>query len=184
MEDKFIKLTNTVYRVLEFFPESEPLKNKVKDKALSIMETLMEAVPRDEASIALLGRDIDILLSCFKIAEKQGWMSNINYLIISYQYENIKKEIGLVKEMTQELSNKDTLLIKEKPELTPFSFSERQGKILEFLKQKEKAQVMDLQMVLTNVTKRTIRRDLDELLTEGKIIRSGEFSQIFYKMNQ
>jgi len=41
MENKFLKLTNTVYKVLEFFPESDPLKNRAKDKALAIMEHLI-----------------------------------------------------------------------------------------------------------------------------------------------
>jgi DeoR/GlpR family transcriptional regulator of sugar metabolism len=41
---------------------------------------------------------------------------------------------------------------------------------------------MDLQKVLPNITKRTIRRDLDELLETGKIIRMGEFNRVFYKI--
>ena len=31
MEDRFLKLTNTVYKVLEFFPEADPLKNRAKE---------------------------------------------------------------------------------------------------------------------------------------------------------
>jgi DeoR/GlpR family transcriptional regulator of sugar metabolism len=58
----------------------------------------------------------------------------------------------------------------------------RQQKIIEFLKQKEKAQVADLQQVLPDVTKRTIRRDLDELLVSGIIVRMGEFNQVFYQI--
>lgn len=180
MEDKFIILTNVVYSVLEFFPESDPLKNKAKEKALSILETLMEAAPRDGASLALLGRDIDILLGYLKIAEKQGWMSNLNYLIISYQYEKIKEK----KVIEEPALAKTTVRQVKKPELSNFLLNKRQIKILEFLKNKEKVQVMDLQTVLTDVTKRTIRRDLEELLAEGKIVRSGEFNQIFYKTNQ
>ena len=40
MENQITKLTNTVYKVLDFFPESDPLKNRAKDRALSIMEQL------------------------------------------------------------------------------------------------------------------------------------------------
>jgi predicted HTH transcriptional regulator len=60
--------------------------------------------------------------------------------------------------------------------------SVRQEKILEFLNNNGKAQVMDLQTILPDITKRTIRRDLDELLESGKIIRLGEFNQVFYKI--
>jgi len=71
------------------------------------------------------------------------------------------------------------------PEKPPESFapifSDRQKKILDFLQEHKKAQVMDLQTILPNITKRTIRRDLDELLKMGRIIRLGEFNQVFYR---
>jgi DeoR/GlpR family transcriptional regulator of sugar metabolism len=51
------------------------------------------------------------------------------------------------------------------------------------LKEREKAQVMDLQEILPYVTKRTIRRDLDELLNTGQVLRMGEFNKVFYKVN-
>jgi len=59
----------------------------------------------------------------------------------------------------------------------------RQDKILEVLNTQEKAQVADFQKALANVTKRTIRRDLDILLRIGKVDRIGEFNQIFYKLS-
>ena len=62
--------------------------------------------------------------------------------------------------------------------------SNRQKKILEFLGKNEKAQVMDLQTILPDITKRTIRRDLDELLEAGKIARFGDFNQVFYKISE
>ena len=58
MEDKFLKLTNIVYKVLEFFPESDPLKNRAKDRALAILEN-----PTPE--------DIDVLLGYLWIAKNQ-----------------------------------------------------------------------------------------------------------------
>ncbi|TSC95174.1 MAG: hypothetical protein CEN87_186 [Parcubacteria group bacterium Licking1014_1] len=157
-----VKITSAVYKLLEFFPESEPLKNRAKEKALSIMEN------KDKASNQIL-KDIDLLLSYLKIGQNQGWLSPINYFIISNEYEKIKKEINPV-------GNKSLEAVDEQ------SISERQEKILEFLKENEKAQVMDLKSVLTNVTKRTIRRDLDELLKIGKITRMGEWNQVFYKL--
>ena len=42
---------------------------------------------------------------------------------------------------------------------------------------------MDLQTILPDITKRTIRRDLDELLESGKITRLGDFNQVFYKIS-
>lgn len=161
MKDNILKLTNIAYKILEFFPESDPLKNRAKDKALEIMSN-----PDLE--------NIDVLLGYFWIAKCQGWISDINYLIIYNEYEKlkeIKRHVGLV------LNNTETK--------TPVSFfSGRKKMIVDFLEKNEKAQVMDLQKVLPKITKRTIRRDLDELLQSGKVARFGEFNQVFYKINR
>jgi len=214
MQDKILKLTNTVYRVLEFFPESDPLKNRAKDRALQILENLMEAAPRDGASLALLGRDIDVLLGYLWIGKMQGWLNSVNFLIISNEYDKITLRLRSGQEKAAPSAHKvgemgeprpegreiepmigdtsvpqtekpktapATVLTNTEPE-TPFSLSGRQSKILDFLNKNEKAQVMDLRTILPDVTKRTIRRDLDELLEAGKIVRMGEFNQVFYKI--
>lgn len=190
MEEKLIKLTNTAYRVLEFLPESDPLKNRAKDKVLAIMDNLAfifstsgwASLQKDKAQNQLL-TDIDALLTYLEIGRSQGWISAINYLIISNEYEKIKQEIGPIKEMTQKLPNMEFKEVAEPAPDSQSGITARQGKILEFLKEKEKAQVMDLQIILPDVTKRTIRRDLDELLQMRKITRLGDFNQVFYKLN-
>ncbi len=169
MKEKVLKLTNAVYKLLEFFPESDPIKNRAKDKALEIMEALQR-----EKAKAIILEDIDILLGYFWIAKSQGWLNSVNYLILSNNYENIKKSITAVQTSAQTTpKNPDPIFVK---------FSERQNKIIEFLEKNKEAQVMDLQAVLKNITKRTIRRDLDELLRAGKITREGEFNKVFYKI--
>ena len=117
-------------------------------------------------------------------------MNSVNYLIAVNEYEKIKKEIGSIidpmVEPTQKLPGIDKSVVpQESPENAEHAFvkiTARQEKILEFLRKNEKAQVMDLQTILPDITKRTIRRDLDELLEAGKIIRLGDFNQIFYKL--
>lgn len=163
MKENILKLTNATYKVLEFFPEADPLKNRAKDKALEIVEN-----PTAE--------NIDLLLGYLWVGKQQGWLSQINYLIIYNEYEKIvatrlpSTNSGLPR-------SPKWLARNDEGKLTP-----RQTKILEFLAGNEKAQVMDLQKVLPNITKRTIRRDLDELLKTGKITRMGEFNQVFYRI--
>ena len=123
MEDRFVKLTNAVYKVLEFFPEADPLKNRAKDKTLVIMDNLSLvfgtegwASMQKESAKHWLSEDIDLLLSYLKIGEKQGWLSPINYIIISNEYEKLKKEIRPVsgypaKEITQKLPNMESVLL-------------------------------------------------------------------------
>ena len=191
MENKFLKLTDTVYKVLEFFPESDPLKNRAKDKALAIMDNLVlinetsgwTSFQKEKIKVHLF-EDVDILLGYLWIAKSQSWLNSANFLIISNEYEKIKNEIGPVIELTK--TSPESVLITRRDadkESAPifFNLSDRQKKILEFLSKNEKAQVMDLQGILPNITKRTIRRDMDQLLQMGKIERLGDFNNVSYR---
>jgi len=191
MEENFLKLTNTVYKILDFFPESDPLKNRAKDKALAIMEhlTLINdnsgwASFNKEKIKVQLSEDIEILLGYLWIGKTQGWLNLANCLIVSNEYEKIKKSVqnsllaNIVADPSQ--SCPKASLVGEIKESGNLILSDRQQKIIEFLKNNKKAQVMDLQTVLPDITKRTIRRDLDELLEMGKVNRVGDFNQVFY----
>lgn len=221
MNEEFLKLTNAVYKALEYFPESDPLKNRAKDKALSIMESLVSLSDtsgwisfQKEKTKTYILEDIDILLGYLWIAKTQKWLNSANYMIIANEYEKLKQSLKPIisikmavqgnldnnpkeneniepaapsfsktennKEIKTSLSPilKNTEAIKKTPEYIP----PRQEKIIDFLGKNEKAQVMDLQKVLPDVTKRTIRRDLDELMSSGKIVRIGDFNQVFYKI--
>jgi DNA-binding transcriptional ArsR family regulator len=207
MQDKFLKLTDTVYKVLEFFPESDPLKNRAKDKALAIMDNLVlindtsgwASFQNEKIKIHIL-EDIDMLLGHLWIAKSQGWLNSANFLIISNEYEKIRNQVApiidLKIEMTKKLPGIDISQESEDSQESVLNnteadnsgssvflnISERQRKIIDFLSNNEKAQVMDLQTVLGDITKRTIRRDLDELLLAGKITRLGEFNNVFYRL--
>lgn len=193
-----MRLTNAVYKLLEFFPESDPLKHRAKDKALAIMErlVLINEVSgwtsfQNEKAKAELAEDIEIILGYFWIAKSQGWLNSANYLIISNEYEKIKSDLKPITiELTQRLPLENLPkrkpaepVLEERQSPPPYKITARQRKILDFLEKNEKAQVMDLQAVLPDITKRTIRRDLDELLEAGKIIREGDFNQVVYKLN-
>jgi len=213
MDEKFLRLTNITYQLLEYFPENDSLKNRAKEKVLVVMEGLVLASGGD-FNQAKLSEDIKILLGYLKVGKIQGWISSINYLIIYNEYQKIiqqnnfgkmqiQKEVfvspkieevidesGLVEKFSEKKCTQKNVgpvlnksgALKKKPR--NFKFSDRQQKIIEFLSDKEKAQVMDLQAVLPTVTKRTIRRDLDELLSVGEIVRMGEFNQVFYCRGQ
>jgi len=67
-------------------------------------------------------------------------------------------------------------------EVSQEELSPRQGRILELMRNKPKVQVWELQKVLPEVTKRTLRRDLDNLLQRSLIIRQGEWNEVFYQI--
>lgn len=224
-ENDFLRLTNTVYRVLDFFPDGDPLKYKAKEKALAIVEhlTLISAthgwvsLKKEMASAQVLD-DIEVLKQYLSIGKNQGWLDNINFLIIIKEYDTIKNEIkplrGVIgqnlvigpppparlgsgvkantvegdKEIVdtkEPLANKNSQEVGGTPGVEQSSlrgkeYSQRQKKILQILATREKAQVSDLIKELPNITKRTVRRDLDDLLKRGKIVRAGEWNQVFY----
>ena len=136
-----------------------------------------------------------MLLRYLWIGKSQGWLNSVNCLIIVNEYEKIKREITPALELTQKLPG----MLDKSPKghfdepaiISPTAslggeqeLSERQKQILEFLSKNEKAQVMNLRAILPDITKRTIRRDLDELLHLGKIVRMGEFNQVFYTIKR
>ena len=163
MQENFVKIINAIYKVLEFFPEGDPLKNKAKEKALAILEN-----PES--------KDIEVLEKYLELAKWQGWIDSMNFLIIIKELEKIKNGIIAKPEISVfELRHK---------EIAPASrgeFSVRQKRILQFLEKTEKVQVQDIIKEMPNVTKRTIRRDLDDLLKKGEITRIGDFNQVFYQ---
>jgi predicted DNA-binding transcriptional regulator len=63
------------------------------------------------------------------------------------------------------------------------AIKERQEAILNFLKEKGKAQVWQVQEIFPGVTKRTIRRDFEDLLKKGLVKRLGERNSTFYQLS-
>jgi len=227
MEESFIKIINTTYRLLDFFPDNEPLKNKAKEKTLAILENITlvldtkswVSLKKEKAAAELLD-DIHILENYLELGKWQGWINNVNFLIIVKEYDALKNTIhrpkGLIRQNLEIISNvqEPSLLIQkddivedqiskkdtetktsqnndlESSSLLPKmparskainNYSERQRKILQILREKEKVQVSDIIKRIPSVTKRTIRRDLDILLKNREIVRIGEFNQIFYQ---
>jgi len=180
-ENNGVKLTGAVYKLLDFFPDGEPLKNRAKDKVLEITENLIKEKESSE-----LSENIEILLNYFKIAKSLGWINDVNFLIISKEYEDIRNRMSSVKKDNKQeaviSSEADIHKKKESVKVSDFPISGRQKKILQVLEEKGKAQVSDFKVVLADITKRTIRRDLDELLKHKKIIRVGEWNQVFYEI--
>ena len=184
MDNNFIKIINATYKLLDFFPEGDPLKNKAKEKTLLIMEKLAAAL-----ADSTLDDDIGMLQYYLELARAQGWIHDINFLIVKKEWELIKKQIPNSqfpipnKNLDdKKLKTNEIFSPKVRPKgITSENYSDRQEKILKILNRKKKVQVQDIIKEMPNVTKRTIRRDLDDLLKKGKITRMGEFNQVVYQ---
>lgn len=193
MQENFIKVINATYKVLGFFPETEPLRNRAKDKVLSILEMFTLVSLQKTEQVGELVKEIEILESYLRLGQYQGWIDHVNFLILKKEYDAIKlqmaqKLISTKSEVPRQIA---PLPPAKKQEVTESplpkeenqeQFSLRQEKILNMLSQKEKLQVADIIKEIPDVTKRTLRRDLDDLLKKGKVIRAGEWNQVFYRL--
>ncbi len=172
-------------------------------------ESVMPAKKRD--LFLQLERQIDILLVYLNRAKKEGWVNPENFSLLEDEYGRIRdffeifEDIQSIVEIEKEKpksprQGEERQVLREEPQqrnlrgkLERFSeekqetgsqslLTERQKRIIDFLKTKENAQVWQLQRILPEVTKRTLRRDLDELLEKNLVERKGEWNSVSYEL--
>ncbi|MFH1657179.1 MAG: HTH domain-containing protein [bacterium] len=194
-KDYFIKITLGVYRVTELFPEEEPLKLKIREKANNVLADLILAAERrcgfaDKKDIfEKILRDLEIMSGYFLVAEAQKWVDSRNFTVLRKEYEKIREEV----ENREEKKNSNQSLVKlgsaeitipvsfpQKPQKQSF-LSVRQEKILEFLKHRKNVAAGELKKDFPEVSKRTLQRDLEILVSENLLTRKGENNATFYQ---
>jgi len=179
-KDYFIRLAFAVYRVTELFPENEPLKLRVRESANKILADLILIFTENpvtsfkEKSILVdrVLKEIGLIEQYFNQSQEKNWVRPVNFLILRKEYDKIKKSV-----IEYNQARKD----KKKTEV---EISPRKKKILEILRKKGKLRVAELQGFFPGISKRTLRRDLENLLRRKLIKRVGEWSQVFYKVTE
>ena len=171
-----IQLTSAVYRLTLFFPKKEPLRYKIRELADDIL-----AGPNE--------KDLEVLDNFFEVASVQNWVSPADILAIKEEYDNLRKTLGEddikqeKKETTVLNHNNSDAEQGEVKKRTEFS-SPRKEKIMTFLKENGRAQVWQAKQFLPDVSKRTLRRDFEDMLEQGLIERVGERNDTFYKLKE
>jgi DNA-binding transcriptional ArsR family regulator len=176
--DFLFKLTLGVYKVTDLYPETDPLKQKTREKSLKILADLVSASPNPgvrslfEVKPAIIS-DIEILESFFSVAEGQDWVDKRNFQVLEREYSRFRQYLAGISQPKQEKQ-----VFSQKQE----SLSSRQEKILGFLKNGSGAAVREiLEYLGGGVSKRTLRRELGELVKAGLAQRIGKCNQIFYQ---
>ena len=142
-------------------------------------------------------RDLEALNRFFEVAKTQNWVSPFDVLAIQKDYDNIREELNLIsektpqifsepaplRELTQIIDNNNIIpeIISRMPEFQSSERNERQERILAFLRENGRAQVWEVKQVFPEVTKRTLRRDFEQMLSQGIIERMGEKNNTFYQ---
>jgi len=164
-----IQLTNKLYRLTLFFPKKEPLRYKMRELA-------------DDLLVKPNEKDLEALDSFFEVALVQNWVSSSDILAIKQEYANLSGEL---KKPKQEKKKDNPGPIKVYAQASPIMAgynSDRHEKIMEFLKENGRAQVWQIKQILPDVSKRTLRRDFENMLGKGKIERLGERNNTFYQI--
>jgi len=170
MEKKFLlQITNELYRLTLLFPKKEPLRYKMREIG---DEILAKCLINNQHPV--LVKDLEILDGFFEVAKNQNWVKPEDILNLQKEYIKLKGQLKLKAEP-----------IKSEVKLTEVrplqnSMNERQEKILAVLKEKEKAQVWQIKQIFPQTSKRTLRRDFENLFKQGIIERIGERNETYY----
>ena len=131
-------------------------------------------------------KDLEVLDNYFDVALVQNWVSPSDILAIKKEYDNLREELKKGKSSADSEKKKDDPTDLEVPveilPALPYYNSTRQEKILAFLKENGRAQVWQVKQILPEVTKRTLRRDFENMLKQGIIERVGEKNDTFYQI--
>ena len=182
-KDFLIKLTLFIYQTSEHWPEDNLLKFKIRNLANEILADciLLSQGNFTKTLQSKLLEEVCEIQECFVQARAKRFLNRNEFLLFQKEYNNIKRKWGTLtstKEIKQ-VERRGAFLETEKG-FKEEELREREKKILEILEEKGKAQVQDLQKFFPNISKRTLRRDLESLLKKGLVQRSGEWSRIFY----
>lgn len=191
-KEDFIELTHNLYDLTRLFPNKEPLRYKIRRKGDEILAGLILFIANPGPSLKEkkeikkdILKEIEILLDFFEVAKPQDWVSPDDISGMQEEYEKIRKavrtvEISGAKKEKPAKENKNENPGQKKKEI---SLSDRQKKILETFKKgdKDKFQLSDFKEMFSEVSKRTIIRDLNKLAKKNLIKRSGSGPASFYE---
>ncbi len=174
----YLQLTQNLYRLTLLFPKKEPLRYKMRELADNI---LASSVNQPRVLINSVLETLEILDSYFEVAKAQNWVSSSEILAIQKEYANLREELKKVEPERKQEEVKESPFVEA--QLQPFSsqtMSERQEKILDFLRENGRVQVWQVKQILPEVSKRTLRRDFEYMLNQGIVERIGERNETYY----
>ena len=197
--DFFVRLTLATHKVVSILPREDPLRVQVQDSANKLLVSLILLGQEQERSvIAKAVREIGELIACLNYAKRTVKINPENFIMLQREYNKVGeflrklhekatvnqpvKQEPIVSNVSKQNANTATINTKSNTSIDKGELSFRQTRILELMRNKPKVQVWELQKVLPEVTKRTLRRDLDDLLQRSFIIRQGEWNEVCYQI--
>ncbi|MDD5433182.1 MAG: DeoR family transcriptional regulator [Candidatus Pacebacteria bacterium] len=178
-----IKLTVVLYKVSNFFPVNEPIKCAIREKANEILANLILAEKGKNSSLKAVN-EIEVLLAYLQIAKAQKWAKEQDVVALEEKYNGLKnllEESFKNKKAAVEVSLGSIRTKAEKDQEVVLG-KKRLNDIVDLLKKRDEIQVKDLKEVFPNLSKRTLRRDFEYLLSRGVVERVGDNNTTVYKL--
>lgn len=192
--DFIIRLTLGLYRVTEVFSGNPALRRKIEESAnrLLVNLILVSEEKGDSEAVFRALTELEVLLGYLQDIKRLRVINDRNFVVLEREYAKVRRFLDLER---QRISKPPLTAPKESKAGTvpallhmPSGFNSkrlnsRQEKMLEILKYKERVQVWELKKLLPDVTKRTLRRDVDDLFKRNLVVREVEWNDIFYRIN-
>ncbi len=193
-KESCIQLTNNLYHLTLLFPKKEPLRYKMRGVADTILANFIsfsQEMPFNKNNtVRNLENNLEILDSFFEVVKAQNWVKPIEILNLQKEYSKLReklKEKRVIKTETKFIQPAQPAVTQAEPAQffngeRIFKISPRQQKILAVLKEKGRAQVWEIKKIFPEISKRTLRRDFENLFKQGIIERMGEKNNTFYRL--
>jgi DNA-binding transcriptional ArsR family regulator len=202
-KEYLIEITKQLYNLTLLFPKKEPLRYKMRELSNDILACNTWKLSRSDyldnfqVSVAVIN-ELEALDALFEVAKAQNWVKQEEILNLQQKYSKIKQSIKALEqeviESKQEIPEAKQEIPEpaKAPEITEYpipdvgysqtGLNKRQDRIVAFLKDQGRAQVKDLQEILPQVTKRTLRRDFQALLNREIVERIGQRNETYYQL--
>ena len=184
------QLASALYLIAPAFSESVSLKTRTEVIAVALTEAA--CLPGTRFG-AVLSRELLALSSVLTMARVGGLLSVMNANLIAREARSLLADVAAYEEPRLALAESPNLAAMARqvpraplrPEGAPTraglgrpgvqgQASTRQASILALLKDKDKASIKDIALVVRGISEKTIQREIQGLIDAGKVRKQGE----------
>jgi hypothetical protein len=195
------RLAKAIHLIAPAFKNSQALREKLDLIAIGLVDA---AVLPPMLARTALSRELLALSSVLSIARSGGLLSPMNADLIGRESHQLLQEVATYEEPLLTFEDAPTLASLAKSSVAPKQISERaptarpmpidkgqikqdkghvsdtaprasrQQAIIDVLKEKGPSYIKDISVVIRDVSEKTIQRELQNLVSEGRVERSGE----------
>ncbi|MBI2624125.1 DeoR family transcriptional regulator [Candidatus Parcubacteria bacterium] len=174
-----VRISVALYRVTDRFPETDPLRHRLRDAAINVVV----AVSQEEFdSVAQAVKTIEALGD---VAASLTYVSSMNFLVLKSSYGALLRSWQPQPPRSawpDALQHQGVARRTEAPSLKDMNDPRRQDRIVKMLRDRGEVQLRDLITALGDVSSRTIRRELNRLRQLGMVERRGFGASSFYRI--